>query len=125
MSWHRIAGGEAVDQSFLSWSSLLDMSKLLAGGTMRPVRAHDRPTALGENHCLFDAPSYRSRQVPIPFSKKSRRNVVRQSSENGAQNKKSTRVKLRPKKDWHKRNYLTSVFIPSLFTKRSGDYEPP
>jgi L-ascorbate metabolism protein UlaG (beta-lactamase superfamily) len=65
---------------------------------------------------------YRSRKVPIPFARKSRRNVVRQGSEqNGAQNKKSTRVRLTPRKDWHKRNYLTSVFIPSLFTKRSGD----
>jgi L-ascorbate metabolism protein UlaG (beta-lactamase superfamily) len=63
--------------------------------------------------------------VPIPFSKKSRRNVVRQGSENGAQNKRSTRVRLRPRPDWHKRNFLTSVLIPSLFTKRSGDYEPP
>ena len=34
-------------------------------------------------------------------------------------------MRLRPKADWHKRNYLTSVLIPSLFTKRSGDHEPP
>ena len=32
---------------------------------------------------------------------------------------------MRPRSDWHKRNYLTSVLIPSLFTKRSGDYAPP
>jgi L-ascorbate metabolism protein UlaG (beta-lactamase superfamily) len=63
--------------------------------------------------------------VPIPFSKKSRRNVVRQGLENGAENKRSTRVRLRPRSDWHKRNFLTSVLIPSLFTKRSGDYAPP
>jgi L-ascorbate metabolism protein UlaG (beta-lactamase superfamily) len=63
--------------------------------------------------------------VPIPFSKKSRRNVVRQPSENGAQNKKSTRVKLRPRADWHKRNFLAEVLIPSLFVKRSGDYAAP
>ncbi len=63
--------------------------------------------------------------MPIPFSKKSRRNVVRQASENGAQNKRSTRVKLRPRPDWHKRNFLTSVLIPSLFTKRSGDHIEP
>lgn len=63
--------------------------------------------------------------MPIPFSKKSRRNVVRQSSENGAQNKRSTRVLLRPRADWHKRNFLTSVLIPSLFVKRSGKYTPP
>ena len=63
--------------------------------------------------------------MPIPFSKKSRRNVVRQGLENGAENKRSTRVRLRPRPDWHKRNFLTSVLIPSLFTKRSGDYAPP
>jgi L-ascorbate metabolism protein UlaG (beta-lactamase superfamily) len=63
--------------------------------------------------------------VPIPFSKKSRRNVVRQASENGAKNKRSTRVRLRPRADWHKRNFLTSVLIPSLFTKRSGDHAKP
>jgi L-ascorbate metabolism protein UlaG (beta-lactamase superfamily) len=63
--------------------------------------------------------------VPIPFSKKSRRNVVRQATENGAENKRSTRVKLRPSSDWHKRNFLTEVLIPSLFTKRSGDHVRP
>lgn len=31
-----------------------------------------------------------------------------------------TRVGLRPGADWHKRNFLTSVLIPSLFTKRAG-----
>jgi L-ascorbate metabolism protein UlaG (beta-lactamase superfamily) len=63
--------------------------------------------------------------VPIPFSKKSRRNVVRQGTENGAEHKRSTRIKLRPRADWHKRNFLTEVLIPSLFTKRSGDRVPP
>ncbi|MGC3992135.1 MAG: MBL fold metallo-hydrolase [Chthoniobacteraceae bacterium] len=29
------------------------------------------------------------------------------------------KVGLRPKKGWHKRNFLTQVFIPTLFTKRS------
>jgi L-ascorbate metabolism protein UlaG (beta-lactamase superfamily) len=54
--------------------------------------------------------------VPIPFSRK--RKIVRQASQDGA--KRSTRVKLRPGSDWHKRNFLTSVLIPTLFTKRSG-----
>jgi len=36
-----------------------------------------------------------------------------------------TRVRLRPRSDWHKRNFLTSVLIPSLFVKRSGEYVPP
>ena len=63
--------------------------------------------------------------MPIPFSKKSRRNIVRQASENGAKNKRSTRIRLRPRADWHKRNFLTTVLIPSLFIKRSGDHMPP
>jgi L-ascorbate metabolism protein UlaG (beta-lactamase superfamily) len=63
--------------------------------------------------------------VPIPFSKKSRRNVVRQDAGNGAENKRSTRVRLRPPADWHKRNFLTGVLIPSLFVKRSGDHTRP
>ena len=78
-----------------------------------------------EIFCFEGSSLYGSRQVPIPFSKKSRRNVIRQTAENNAQNKSSTRVRMRPRADWHKRNYLTSVLIPSLFTKRSGNHEPP
>ena len=33
---------------------------------------------------------------------------------------KARRVGLRPKSGWHKRNFLTQVLIPSLFTKRLG-----
>ena len=57
--------------------------------------------------------------MPIPFSKKSPRKVVAKASENGGASG-STRVGLRPAADWHKRNFLTSVLIPSLFTKRAG-----
>jgi L-ascorbate metabolism protein UlaG (beta-lactamase superfamily) len=63
--------------------------------------------------------------VPIRFSRKSRRNVVRQKPEESGATKRSTRVRLRPHPDWHKRNFLTQVLIPSLFVKRSGDYAPP
>jgi len=31
----------------------------------------------------------------------------------------------RPRSDWHKRNFLTTVLIPSLFTKRAGDRVQP
>jgi len=34
------------------------------------------------------------------------------------------KVGLRPKSGWHKRNFLTEVFIPSLFQKRSGAHIP-
>jgi len=33
---------------------------------------------------------------------------------------KARKVGLRPEKGWHKRNFLTQVLIPSLFTKRLG-----
>lgn len=62
--------------------------------------------------------------MPIPFSKKSRRNVVR-TSENGADTHRSKRVTLKPGMAWHRRNFLSEVLIPSLFTKRSADYVVP
>lgn len=61
--------------------------------------------------------------MPIPFSRKSRKNVV-PAAGNGEE-ALSTRVGLRPSADWHKRNFLTSVLIPSLFTKRAAAGEPP
>jgi hypothetical protein len=66
--------------------------------------------------------------VPIRFPKKNRRNIVRQAPDDDTPVplRHSTRVRLRPpRSDWHKRNFLTSVLIPSLFVKRSGEYVPP
>lgn len=40
----------------------------------------------------------------------------------GSQPPKGTRVGLRPKRGWHKRNFLTQVLIPSLFTRRLGNH---
>jgi hypothetical protein len=37
----------------------------------------------------------------------------------------ATKVGLKPKGDWHKRNFLTEVLIPSLFAKRLGKHEVP
>jgi L-ascorbate metabolism protein UlaG (beta-lactamase superfamily) len=65
---------------------------------------------------------YGSWRVPIPFSKKTR--VLRQAAD-GATTKKSTRVTLKPGSDWHRRNFLAEVLIPSLFTKRSGERTIP
>lgn len=61
--------------------------------------------------------------MPIPFARKTR--VVRQASGNGAHDKKSTRVTLKPGMAWHRRNFLSEVVIPSLFTKRSGERIAP
>lgn len=38
---------------------------------------------------------------------------------------RSNKVGLRPKKGWHKRNFLTQVLIPSLFMRRSGAHLDP
>jgi len=35
------------------------------------------------------------------------------------------KVSLKPKKGWHKRNFVTEVLIPSIFTKREGGHAPP
>jgi len=51
--------------------------------------------------------------------------VTRASSKNGTGKQSATRVSLKPGLDWHKRNFLTEVLIPSLFTKRSGTRVQP
>ena len=51
--------------------------------------------------------------------------MVRTVSKNGAEKKSATRVSLKPGTDWHKRNFLTEVLIPSFFTKRSGSRAMP
>ena len=52
--------------------------------------------------------------------------MVRTAPGDGAAAKKSaTRVSLKPGTDWHKRNFLTEVLIPSFFTKRSGARAKP
>jgi L-ascorbate metabolism protein UlaG (beta-lactamase superfamily) len=64
--------------------------------------------------------------VPTPFSRKKRTKVVRASAVNGvARQGAPKRVGLKPGLDWHKRNFLTEVLIPSFFTKRSGDRAMP
>jgi L-ascorbate metabolism protein UlaG (beta-lactamase superfamily) len=57
--------------------------------------------------------------VPIPFSSK------RRTKENGADGQGSTRVTLKPGMAWHRRNFLSEVLIPSLFTKRISDRVVP
>jgi L-ascorbate metabolism protein UlaG (beta-lactamase superfamily) len=37
----------------------------------------------------------------------------------------ATKVGLKPKNGWHKRNFLTEVLIPSLFARRLGRHEVP
>ena len=56
-----------------------------------------------------------------------RKEVSRKSShaagaKSGRAPAKAKKVGLRPEKGWHKRNFLTQVLIPSLFTKRLGSH---
>lgn len=48
-------------------------------------------------------------------------NEQNQLSENGPADK-PRKVGLKPAKGWHKRNFLTEVLIPSMFTKRLGSH---
>src|SRR6185503_14113973 len=91
-------------------------SKLNAG--------HSSPTS--QKNCFTDVSLYRCPAVPTPFSRRKRTHVVRTSAKNGeVKQSAATRVGLKPGVDWHKRNFLTEVLIPSLFTKRSGHRANP
>ncbi|HEY3601323.1 MAG TPA: MBL fold metallo-hydrolase, partial [Chthoniobacterales bacterium] len=63
--------------------------------------------------------------MPTPFSRRKRTSVIRTGGKNGAAKESARRVGLKPGLDWHKRNFLTEVLIPSLFTKRSGLHANP
>jgi L-ascorbate metabolism protein UlaG (beta-lactamase superfamily) len=57
----------------------------------------------------------------VPERKEISRNSGSAPGSKGARaHAKARRVGLRPEKGWHKRNFLTQVLIPSLFTKRLG-----
>ena len=65
--------------------------------------------------------------MPNPFSrirkpkaeiKKSPKPAAQPAATNGET--PARKVGLKPNKDWHRRNFLTEVLIPSLFTKRAG-----
>lgn len=46
-------------------------------------------------------------------------------SVNGGTKGQRNKVGLKPRGGWHKRNFLTEVWIPSIFAKRSGGLLPP
>jgi L-ascorbate metabolism protein UlaG (beta-lactamase superfamily) len=66
--------------------------------------------------------------MPFLNGKKSG-NHPRQSRKNEAAASSSsdtaTKVGLKPRKGWHRRNFVTEVLIPSIFTKRSGEHRNP
>src|SRR4051794_10390408 len=64
-----------------------------------------------------------------PFRRKPRATITKPAVANGGAApppaSPKRKVGLKPKGDWHKRNYLTEVFIPSIFTKRIGQRLTP
>src|SRR6266853_450321 len=64
-------------------------------------------------------------RVPNPFRRKPNAVIKKsQLAENGhetpVESQPATKVGLTPKGAWHKRNFITEVFIPSIFTRRAG-----
>lgn len=49
----------------------------------------------------------------------------REKSKKAGGGRRSNQVGLRPSSNWHRRNFLTEVLIPSLFTPRSGRHAHP
>ena len=69
----------------------------------------------------MDNPFSKIRKAAQRRKKRARTKKNERKSPGGA-----TKVGLRPGDGWHKRNFLTEVFIPSLFTPRAGGQaEPP
>jgi len=62
-----------------------------------------------------DNPFSKIRQATKRRSKNTRKEPVDRKAASGAK-----KVGLKPADDWHKRNFVTEVLIPSLFTRRSG-----
>lgn len=63
----------------------------------------------------MDNPFLKIRKTAKSGSKVARKDKVERKPASGAK-----KVGLKPANDWHKRNFVTEVLIPSLFTRRSG-----
>jgi len=50
--------------------------------------------------------------------------IVKTFVENPASKKTTRKVGLKPAKGWHRRNFVTEVLIPSMFTRRPGRKKP-
>ena len=63
--------------------------------------------------------------VSNPFRRRPKAEIKKSGAQNGDEQSPSPKsaakkVSLKPKGDWHRRNFLTEVFIPSIFTRRAG-----
>ena len=68
--------------------------------------------------------------MPNPFRRQPVTEISKSPETNGkpappVRAAKATKVGLKPKADWHKRNFITEVFIPSIFTRRAGQRLTP
>lgn len=74
-----------------------------------------------------------SGSVPNPFTPRGKRKaVIKKSAKAPAQsvshapsNGEAQKVGLKPGAGWQKRNFVTEVLIPSIFTKRAGEHAAP
>ena len=69
------------------------------------------------------------RAVPNPFRRKSKPKAEITKSANGGVKtngaKEAKKIGLKPKNGWHRRNFFTEVWLPSIFTKRAGAHAKP
>ncbi len=65
--------------------------------------------------------------VPNPFQKRQPKAEIQKSAKPRAAKAAAgaTKVGLKPKDGWQKRNFLTEVLIPSMFEPRAGGHAPP
>jgi len=69
--------------------------------------------------------------VPIPFRTKRKPKATIKKAAKPVNGRTApvttcaTKVGLKPRGAWHRRNFLTQVLIPSLFAKRAGGHAPP
>jgi L-ascorbate metabolism protein UlaG (beta-lactamase superfamily) len=65
--------------------------------------------------------------VPNPFTnrRKPKAEIKKSANTVGAKPVATKKVGLKPGNGWHKRNFLTEVLIPSMFTKRAGRHAAP
>lgn len=102
-----------------------DFSFRHSGGELIAVRVRGRMLIFSSNPNPVDF-------ATVDNAQPRKRNRSEDASSDGESAARSSdeprganRVGLKPKKGWHRRNFLTKVLIPSLFTKRLGDRLDP
>lgn len=82
------------------------------------------------SRCVKKKTRYHVRLVEHSIAKKKTTGKIAVTLQDGKVHKErsshgkpaATKVGLKPKRGWHKRNFVTQVLIPSIFTRRSGHH---